>query len=152
MKPFYYDFLSDDELLRISRRIKEKEKITSGEIVVSIKQRKGFFSKWKPIRVLAENEFRRLGIKKTEAGTGILLFMLLEDRQFYVLADEGIHSKVADNTWDKISAELAKYFSEGKFCEGILAAVEEIGNILSVHFPILPGDKNEISNKVIIRL
>jgi uncharacterized membrane protein len=39
-------------------------------------------------------------------------------------------------------------FKKGNFCKGILNAVEQAGKILSSHFPIQPGDVNELSNEV----
>lgn len=147
-KEIIYHFLSDDELLRISNKIKEMEKSTAGEICVNIKEKRKFLEKNKPLKKLAEQEFFRLGIDKTRDKTGILIFILLEDRQFYILADKGINEKVPEKTWDKIKDEMQGEFLEGSFCTGITNAVQKIGNILSEHFPIKPDDTNEISNAV----
>ncbi len=147
-KEIIYHFLSDDELLRISNKIKEMEKITAGEICVNIKEKRKFLERNKTLRKLAEQEFFRLGIDKTKDKTGILIFLLLEDRQFYILADKGINEKVAEKTWDKIKDEMQSEFLEGSFCTGITNAIQKIGNILSEHFPIKPDDTNEISNVV----
>ena len=46
-----YHFLDDDELLRISNKIKEAEKTTAGEICVSIKEHKSFTQKRKRDRL-----------------------------------------------------------------------------------------------------
>jgi uncharacterized membrane protein len=147
-KDIIYLFLSDDELLRISNKIKEMEKITAGEICVNIKEKRKFLERNKTLRKLAEQEFFRLGIDKTRDKTGILIFLLLEDRQFYILADKGINEKVPEKTWDKIKDEMQGEFLDGSFCSGITNAVQKIGNILSEHFPIKPDDTNEISNAV----
>jgi len=147
-KEIIYHFLSDDELLRISNKIKEMEKITAGEICVNIKEKRKFLERNKTLRKLAEQEFFRLGIDKTRDKTGILIFLLLEDRQFYILADKGINEKVPEKTWDKIKDEMQGEFLDGSFCSGITNAVQKIGNILSEHFPIKPDDTNEISNAV----
>ncbi len=151
MQPLIYNFIDDDELLRISNKIKEMEKKTAGEICVSIKEKNDYSNRNKTIRELAEEEFFRLGIDKTRDMTGILLFILLKGRQFYILADKGINEKVPENTWDSIKDSMQEMFRQGKFSEGILYGVEEVGNILSEHFPIKPDDTNEISNRVIIR-
>ena len=150
-KRLIYHFLDDDELLRISNKIKVTEKTTAGEIQVSIKEYKSFFKKSKSVKELAEEEFFRLGIQNTRDKTGILIFILLSDRQFYILADSGINAKVPQSTWDSIKDEMQKMFQKGKFCKGILFGVEEVGKILSEHFPIKPDDTNELSNQVIIK-
>lgn len=150
MNSLFYKFLNDDDLLRISRVITEMEKITSGEIVVSIKEKRGFFQRSKSIRQLAETEFARLNMNATRDRTGILLYMCLQSREFIVLADQGIHSLVGDSPWEQIKDMLVDYFKQGEYCSGIMEAVKRMGNILSPHFPIKPDDTNEISNRVIV--
>jgi uncharacterized membrane protein len=149
-KQLIYYFLNDDELLRISNKIKQAEKTTAGEICVSIKEHMSFFQKRKSVRDLAEEEFFKLGIDKTRDKTGILIFILLESRQFYILADKGINEKVETAAWDSIKNEMQKMFLKGNFCNGVIYGVEEVGKILAIHFPIKPDDTNEISNRVVI--
>ena len=149
-KQLLYYFLNDDELLRISNKIKQTEKTTAGEICVSIKEYRTFFQKRKSVSALAEEEFFKLGIDKTRDNTGILIFILLESRQFYILADKGINEKVETKTWDSIKDQMQEMFLKGNFSKGIIHGVEEVGKILSKHFPIKPDDTNELSNRVII--
>ena len=144
-----YHFFSDDDFLRVSDKIKEMEKITAGEIRVSIKEKKDFLKKSTPINKLAEEEFVRLNMHATRDKTGILLFLILKERQFYILADSGIHEKVDEGTWDKVRDEIQNEFLTGHFTEGILHGIERVGNILAKHFPIKPDDTNELSNKVV---
>ncbi len=148
--PLIYKFLNDDELLRISNKIKAEEKKTAGEICVSIKEHRTFLQRNKSVNELAREEFYKLGIDKTRDKTGIIIFMLLEARQFHILADEGINKKVPENTWDSIKDEIQEHFIEGRFSEGIIHGVDRVGKILSEHFPIKPDDTNEISNRVIL--
>ncbi len=143
-----YDYFNDDELLRISNKIKETEKSTSGEIRVSIKEKKSILNKRKSTHDLAKHEFFRLKMDKTVDKTGILIFLILKERKFHILADEGINKKVEDKTWDKISDHMQEKFREGNFCEGIIHGIDHIGKVLSKHFPIKIGDTNELSNKV----
>ena len=149
-KQLIYYFLNDDELLRISNKIKQAEKATAGEICVSIKEHRTFFQRRNSVRALAEEEFFKLGIDKTRDNTGILIFILLESRQFHILADKGINEKVETKTWDSIKDEMQKMFLKGNFSKGIIHGVEEVGKILSRHFPIKLDDTNEISNRVVI--
>ena len=152
MKPkILYNYFTDDELLRISNKIKETEKTTSGEISVSIREYKSLLEKRKPLRELAEKEFLRLGIKKTREGTGVLILLLLSDRQFYILADDNINKLTGEHVWADIKNVMQEKFVRGEFCTGILFAIDEIGKILAQHFPIRPDDKNEISNRVVIQ-
>ena len=145
-----YHFINDDDFLHISNKIKEFELLTAGEISVSIKEKRKFSQRNKSIKEIAEEEFFRLGIDKTRDKTGILIFLMLTDRQFHIVADKGIHEKVADSTWDDLKNQIQKFFVEGKFAEGLIWGVEEVGKILAKHFPIKPDDTNEISNRVVL--
>ena len=109
-----------------------------------------FLQRKKSVKKLAEEEFFKLGIDKTRDKTGILIFFLLEAREFHILADEGIHKKVPDNTWDDIKDEMQSHFIEGKFSEGIIHGIGRVGKILSEKFPIKPYDTDEISNRVVL--
>ncbi|MBS3944738.1 MAG: TPM domain-containing protein [Melioribacter sp.] len=145
---FIYNFFSDDDFLRISNQIKKSEQNTSGEIRISIKEKRSLLEFKKDVRELAEKEFKKLGMTGTRDKTGILLFLLLGERKFYILADEGINSKVDQDTWDKVRDEIQNNFREGKFSGGIIKGIERVGIILSEHFPIRKDDTNELSNKV----
>ncbi|MFA5803612.1 MAG: TPM domain-containing protein [Melioribacteraceae bacterium] len=150
MDRLIYNFFSDDDFLRISNKIKEMEKNTSGEIRVAVKEKKSFFDRRKQIRQLAEKEFYKLNMHNTRDKTGILLYLLLNKRQFYILSDKGIHEKVGDETWHKVRDEIQNHFKDGKFSNGLIWGIERVGKILAEHFPVKAGDTNELSNKIII--
>jgi uncharacterized membrane protein len=152
MKPqILYNYFSDDEFLRISNKIKNVEKLTSGELSVSIREYKSFFEGKNPMRQLAEKEYIRLGINKTKEGTGVLIFLLLSERQFYILADDKINKLTGEKVWAEIKDIMQEKFVRGEFCKGILFGIDEIGKILAQYFPIRPDDINEISNRVVIQ-
>lgn len=150
MNKLVYHFFDDDDFLRISNKISESELITSGEIRVSIKEYKLFSERNATIRDLAEKEFYKLNMHQTRDKTGILLFFLLGERQFYILADEGINEKVKPNIWENVSQNIQKNFGNGFFSEGIIKGIQEVGELLAQYFPIKPDDVNELTNKVVI--
>jgi len=45
---------------------------------------------------------------------------------------------------------MQEYFAKGVFAKGILYAVEEVGKILTLHFPVKPDDVNEIPDRVVL--
>jgi uncharacterized membrane protein len=134
----------------ISNKIKEMEKITAGEIRVSVKEHKPFRGKKKSVKELSEEEFFKLNMHATRDKTGILIYILLGERKFHILADSGINEKVSKDTWDKVKDEIQQEFQNGHYTEGILTGIERVGKILSEHFPIKPDDTNELSNKVVL--
>lgn len=145
-----YHFFDDDDFLLISDKIKEMEKITAGEIRVAIKEKLTLKENKKDVRKLAEEEFYKLGMAETRDKTGILIYIHLKKRKFYILADEGINSKVDQNTWDQIRDEMEGEFKSGHYTEGIIDALGKVGSILGEHFPIKADDTNELSNKVVL--
>lgn len=150
MERLLYQFFNDDDFLRISNQIKKSEKTTSGEIRISMKEKRQLADRNKSVRQLAEKEFYKLNMNSTRDKTGILLFLLLEEHQFYILADQGINEKVTQETWDAVRNEIQKKFQDGNFCDGMIAGIEKVGKILTEHFPIKADDTNELSNKIVM--
>lgn len=150
MNKLVYHFFDDDDFLRISNKISEAELSTSGEIRVSIREEKTFSERNSDLRELAEKEFYKLNMHQTRDKTGILLFFLLGERQFYILADEGINEKVSGEVWANVSKEIQENFKNGYFSQGIVKGIENVSKLLSEHFPIKPDDKNELTNRVVI--
>jgi len=144
-----YHFFSDDDFLDISNKIKEMEKITAGEIRVAVKEELPLLKKKKSIKDLAAEEFYNLGMADTRDKTGILIYVLLSQRKFYILADSGINEKVEQKTWDTIRDEMTEEFKHGHYLKGIINTIEKVGTILGKHFPIKSDDTNELSNKVV---
>lgn len=147
-KRIIYNYLTDDELLRISNTIKEVEKKTSAEILVTIKEKRNFFEKRKSIRELAELEFSKSGITATKERTGVLIFILLSDKEFYILADKKISESIEQKVFDEIANKMSNEFRSGNFSKGIIDCIITLSEILSTSFPIKSDDTNEISNKV----
>lgn len=145
-----YQYFSDDDFLLISDKVKEMEKNTSGEIRVSMRSN-GINENAKPdIRKLAEEEFYRLNMHNTRDKTGILIYLNLHLKQFYILADAGINEKVEQNTWNEIGKSIQDAFVNGKYVNGVIEGLEKVGKILALHFPIKADDTDEISNQVVI--
>lgn len=145
-----YHFFDDDDFLMISDKIKKMEKITAGEIRAALKEELPFKLRNKSIRELAEDEFYRLGMQETRDKTGILIYVHLKKREFYILADEGINNKVEQSVWDSIRDEMQTEFRAGHYTKGVLDAIDKVGHILGDHFPIKEDDTNELSNKVVV--
>ncbi|MCF8413122.1 MAG: TPM domain-containing protein [Melioribacteraceae bacterium] len=145
-----YNFFDDDDFLRISNKIREMEKITSGEIRVAIKEDRPPLSSKKDIRELSIEEFNKLNMNETRDKTGILIYVILKSRMFYILADSGINKKVDQAVWDEVRNQIQDKFRVGYYAEGIIDGVQRVGEILSNHFPIKADDTNELSNKVVL--
>ncbi|MBI5217230.1 MAG: TPM domain-containing protein [Ignavibacteriae bacterium] len=140
-------YFTQQDLDEIAKVISEQERFTSGEIRVSIRAKRGWTERKNSLQELALKEFYRLKMNLTKDRSGVLLFFLFEEHQFYILADEGIHLK-ADSLWDSVAQTVSENFKVGKYVEGISQAVQSIGKTLAQHYPRKTDDTNELSNQV----
>ena len=130
----------------VERAIARAEARTSGEIRVSIA---GFFIG--SSRRLAERAFRRLGMQATRHRNGVLLLIAPARRRVVVLGDEAIHGHVGDVFWTAIAARVSARFRERAFTEGVVDAVDAIGDTLARHFPPTEGaaaNPNELPDTI----
>jgi uncharacterized membrane protein len=141
-------FLSKQDLKDIADAIGEQEKRTSGEIRVGVRQKRSKKEVALTVEQLARHEFVHLGMVKTKERTGILIFILLEAREFFILADEHINEKVAPETWKSVAQAMGASFARNEFRQGLLSAIRSVGDHLAVHFPGHAGDTNELPNTV----
>lgn len=151
MKSFLKKILPDDDIRKISAKIAEVENQTSGEIRLSIRHHRDWNERKLSLRDLALKEFTHLGMHDTKDRTGVLILLLMSERKFQIIADEGINAKVADGTWDHVAASMASCFKEGNFGQGICDAVDAVGNELKTYFPRKSDDRDELSNEIIER-
>jgi len=98
----------------------------------------------------ALREFTARGLTRTKGRTGVLLYIALQERYAEVLADSGIDGLVAADTWRGIIEPLLAAAREDRLAEGLIKAVDGVGGVLAQHVPPLPGDVDELSNKVIL--
>lgn len=132
---------------RVVQAIEYAEKKSSGEIRVHIQPS----SHGREVRYVAEKTFERLGMTKTELRNGVLLFILSRDQKFTILGDRGVNEKVGEGYWEAIATDLGDRFRLGEFTEGIVNAVERVGELLSEHFPRShQSDVNELTNELSI--
>ena len=130
----------------VEQAIARAETRTSGEIRVSVA---GFFVG--SSRRLAEDAFRRLGLQATRNRNGVLLLIAPARRQVVVLGDEAIHAHVGDAFWTRIAAGVSTRFRDGRFTEGVVEAVDAIGEALARHFPAgaeAGGNPNELPDTI----
>jgi putative membrane protein len=94
--------------------------------------------------------FHEHRLDKTRQNTGLLFFLSLFERKVHILADEGIYSKIGQETLDLYARTIAQGVKEGRACDVICQAIQGMGQLLSTHFPTIAGDTNELPDAVII--
>jgi putative membrane protein len=87
--------------------------------------------------------------KRTTGRTGILIYLSMGERMAEIVADEAIHSRVPDTEWGEAMAAMIEHVATGRVADGMIAAVERVGVILSGHLPRAADDRNELPDRVI---
>ena len=132
---------------RVTAAIVAAERSTSGQIRVTVSHHSV-----KDALVAARRQFARLGMEKTAARNGVLIFLAPESRKFAVLGDQGIHERCGgEEFWQKVVGEtMTPLLKEGQFTEAIVAAVGEVGRVLAEHYPPAAGGggANELPDDV----
>lgn len=99
----------------------------------------------------AESEFHGLRMWETEAATGVLFFISLQEHISIILADEAIDKKMLKGSWDKILKDSLKKIKNQGFSFGVIHAVTQISNLIQKDFPISPDDIDELPNHLVIK-
>jgi uncharacterized membrane protein YgcG len=94
--------------------------------------------------------FSRLRVWDTEHNNGVLIYLLLADRDVEIVADRGIHVKLGKEVWEAICREMEAAFREGHFEAGVLAGIHAVGEHLSRHFPARSGKPNEMPDRPVV--
>ena len=71
----------------------------------------------------------------TEHNTGVLIYLLLADRDVEIVADRGIHQHVGNAEWERICHQMELKFKHGEFESGVIKGITEISAHLHKHFP-----------------
>jgi uncharacterized membrane protein len=136
--------LTDENKEKILSAIQQAELNTSGEVRVHIESK----LKKKSALDRAVEVFQQLGMQETALRNGVLVYVALDDRQFAIIGDEGIHAKVGENFWDHEKDVMMTYFQRGDMIGGIVYFIEQIGAKLKELFPYQKGDVNELSDEI----
>ena len=86
---------------------------------------------------------------RTIGRTGILIYLSMGEHRAEIVADEAITSVTTPETWGEAMEALLAEVRAGRPADGIVAAVELVGAVLTKHFPRSAADTNEIPDKLI---
>lgn len=101
------------------------------------------------VRRRALDLFRVGAEARTTGRTGILIYLSLGEHMAEIVADEAIHTRVADGEWAEAMAALVAEVRSGRIASGMVAAIGRIGAILAQHLPRADDDVNELPDRLI---
>lgn len=88
--------------------------------------------------------FSQLRIWDTAHNNGVLIYLLLADRQVEIVADRGIDAKVGSAGWEEICRAMEAEFRAGHFERGAIRGVQAASEQLAKHFPVYGAGRNEL--------
>ncbi len=97
----------------------------------------------------AAEVFENLNMHETKLHNGVLIYVAIENRQFAIIGDSGIHSVVSQLFWEKLKEDMIPFFKRKDYTGCLLHAIEETGKKLKMHFPVKKDDTDELSNEVV---
>ena len=99
--------------------------------------------------VRAQSLFQHLGMHKTRHRNGVLVYLALEDRKLAIVGDEAIHAHVGDAYWARVRDLMVQHLRAEAPRDAVVHAVEDLGRVLTQHFPRDPGDApGDLPNEV----
>ncbi|MBZ0203593.1 MAG: TPM domain-containing protein [Ignavibacteria bacterium] len=151
-KQWIRQYFSEDDLKDIRSAVNDVESKTIGEILLSFRNKKTLLERLYSDHELAMKDFDTLGVARTKERTGILVFLIFEQRYFDIIADEGIYKKIPDDVWNEIESKLKEEFREKNYAAGIVALINRMGEILSHEFPVRADSANddELNDEIVI--
>jgi uncharacterized membrane protein YgcG len=86
-------------------------------------------------RERALDVFAQMRVWDTEHNNGVLIYLLLADRNVEIVADRGIHARANAAQWEEICRTMEAAFRAGRFEQGVLDGIRAVGELLARHFP-----------------
>src|SRR5438309_1601338 len=117
-------------LASIERAIKASEATHSGQIrfVVEGALDGAPLLRNQSARARALDLFSHLRIWDTAHNNGVLIYLLLADRDVEILADRGIDAKVDTAEWQRICSMMEADFRKGSFQAGVLKGIAAVSH------------------------
>jgi uncharacterized membrane protein len=142
----------------IEAAIRQSEATHTGEIAFAIENALSPGQVWRGTsdRERALQVFADLRVWDTAANNGVLIYVLLADRDIEIVADRGLAAKVASAEWEAVAQAMEAGFRAGRFEAGALAGVARAGELLARHFPATGGgaalgdNPDELANRPVI--
>jgi len=143
---------SRSAMANIERSIAEVEKTHAGQIRFAVEAGLDLapLLAGQSARERAIEVFSRLHVWDTEHNNGVLIYLLLADRDVEIVADRGVHAKLGQAVWESVCKEMEAAFRMGRFEEGVIAGIRSVGAHLAQHYPQVGVKTNELSDQPVI--
>ena len=141
--------LPSNSLKAIEQAVTESELHHGGEIRFAVEANLGFWPLLldQSARARAIELFTRLQVWDTEQNNGVLIYLLLADRDVEIVADRGLNGLVPASAWESICQAMEADFRRGAFEAGVCYGIRAAGELLAQHFPPPADNLNELPDR-----
>ena len=140
-------------LARIEATIADGEKRHRGQLRFAVEPALPVVRVWRGVtpRERALEAFGLMRIWDTGENCGVLVYLLLADRDVEIVADRGIHGHVGSEAWESVCRTMEAAFRDGLYAEGVEAGLAEINALLALHYPRGAGARgNELPDRPVV--
>ena len=97
---------------------------------------------------LARLQFAAIVQRRTAERIGVLLFVSLAEHHVEILVDRAIGERIPEQAWRTVIDGFTAQIREGRLADGFVEATERCADLLEKEFPLRPGDRDELPNRV----
>ena len=90
--------------------------------------------------------FSLLRLWDTAERNGVLIYLLLADRDIEIVADRGLNM-VRPGEWEAICGRIEEALRRGEFQHGVVEGIQAVSRVLASHFPHRAADRNELPDR-----
>lgn len=144
--------LKREDLAAIGEAIRAGEKTHRGEVRVAVEAAldtrpllRGQSARERALDVFSESR-----VWDTNENCGVLIYLLLADRDVEIVADRGIHARVGQAAWEQICRDMEAAFKLGQFRVGLLEGLRAVNALLAREFPSAGANPNELPDAPIV--
>lgn len=136
----------------IEQAIKASESAHTGEICFAVEGALDGVPLFKgqSARERAIDVFSQLRIWDTAHNNGVLIYLLLADRDVEIVADRGVDAKVGAQEWERICRLMEADFKQSKYEDGVISGILAVTQHLIKNFTASGADQNELPDRPVV--
>jgi uncharacterized membrane protein len=136
----------------IEQAIRDSESTHSGQIRFAVEAALdiGPLLRNQSARERAIDVFSYLRVWDTQHNNGVLVYLLLADRDVEIVADRGIARHVSSDQWERVCRDMEAAFRAGRFEDGVLNGIRAVSGHLSRHHPGTGTRPNELPDAPVV--
>jgi uncharacterized membrane protein len=136
----------------VRRGIAEGERTHGGEVRFAIESCLGLgrLMAGQSARDRALEVFTELRVWDTDANNGVLIYLLLADRDIEIVADRGFTGRVSAAEWESVCSAMQEHLRAARYEAGAVEGVRRVSLLIARHFPPRERDANELPDAPVV--